>query len=99
TPPCTPPLPYTTLFPSRFTYFPSIGIAVAIAWSIPASFAGGEARRGILALAGASVIVVLVASSFSQSLIWHDSYALFGRALELRSEEHTSELQSPCNLV
>src|SRR5256885_8757322 len=33
------------------------------------------------------------------TLLVHDRYRSHARSFPLRSEEHTSELQSPCNLV
>src|SRR5256885_9849688 len=38
-------------------------------------------------------------SSIAREAVWKDALDVARRVLQVRSEEHTSELQSPCNLV
>src|SRR5256885_6184474 len=69
---------------------------------------GGLARdavrrllRNKLALAGGLVVIALCLVAIFADVLAPYAYTKtnFGRLNEGRSEEHTSELQSPCNLV
>src|SRR5256885_7952882 len=87
-PPRSTLFPYTTLFRSP-TAVPSPG------WTLPARGARGAALpRG----AGADHVAVELAPRRRAVAPGHGAGVRHRRG-QLRSEEHTSELQSPCNLV
>src|SRR5256885_8860361 len=82
-PPRSTLFPYTTLF--RSERFRS----AVTAWAAGDERAAPVARE----LASAGVCAVVLVEGLS------DRSALEAAAVRLRSEEHTSELQSPCNIV
>src|SRR5205807_8947444 len=99
-PPLGPTLfPYTTLFRSGV-----LTVGTVVAWQRVAGSAGARgAVAGLTLLAGA-----LGAGAFTMALYFHGSIEAVAESPAdvaartqglLRSEEHTSELQSPCNLV
>ncbi|MFT3916382.1 MAG: tetratricopeptide repeat protein [Anaeromyxobacteraceae bacterium] len=63
----------------RYTYFPAVGLLVALVWSVPAP-ASLAARR---ALAAGAVVVVAVLGilSFQQVGLWRDEVTLFEHTL------------------
>src|SRR5256885_12879329 len=76
--------PRSTLFPYT-TLFRSLSLLLKIPLSIWLAFGGaGLPALGAEGCAWATLVV---------------NYAMVALAFVLRSEEHTSELQSPCNLV
>src|SRR5256885_11436864 len=84
-PPRSTLFPYTTLFRST-TYFILFMILFSVIWAI---FGGGIARIAAVHVARDEKISLSPALRFSTS-----KFLSF-----IRSEEHTSELQSPCNIV
>ena len=61
----------------RYTYLPSIGLFIALAWGLAALMpARGWARAALLTALGAW-LTGLVALSASQVATWHDTYTLF----------------------
>ena len=72
----------------RYTYLPSIGLLILIVWGI-----SDVVDRWLLALpaVGALAIAILVASAVlteHQLRFWHDSTALFQRAIEVTSNNY-----------
>jgi len=66
------------LLADRFLYLPSVGLALLFARGIAlTSTLGSRNWRVVTATAGASVIVVLAASSAARTLVWKDDVALF----------------------
>src|SRR5688500_19563005 len=80
---------------------PAVTTAMVCAGAVGAQFVAGKAARDALFLANVGVTalpaMVVATAAFSILLIALSSRGL--RRLAPRSEEHTSELQSPCNLV
>jgi len=67
----------------RFTYLPSIGISIMLAWSAPLLFKSNNMRNKILF---PSVMVILLISSvlsWQQCRYWKDSLTLFSNALRI----------------
>jgi tetratricopeptide (TPR) repeat protein len=58
----------------RYTYVPLIGVAVAVAWSLPA-------WPRLVAAAAAVVLAALALRTRDQIAVWRDSVALFSHAL------------------
>src|SRR5688500_19988085 len=86
--------PYTTLFRSAVVSFPTASVLGGVR-------AGRELAFGILLLAAAAstALGLFVADRFIRPLNTLGNAAEAVAANDDRSEEHTSELQSPCNLV
>jgi tetratricopeptide (TPR) repeat protein len=64
----------------RYTYVPSIGIFVMIAWGAPEALAQWRYRRQALSAAAAALVIVLMVLTHAQAGYWKDSVALFGHA-------------------
>ncbi len=69
----------------RFTYIPHIGLAVAIAWSLPDAARAGVRR--ILAVGGAAVLLLLVFLSRQQLHLWKDGATLFGKGMAANPQD------------
>jgi protein O-mannosyl-transferase len=66
----------------RYTYFPLIGIFLAVVW-LTADLVRGSVRvRRVLAGAAVTVLIVCAAATFVQAGYWHDSISLFRHAYE-----------------
>jgi len=65
----------------RYSYLPSIGIFVAVAWSLPAL--RSQKFRMLQAAIVSGLVVSLAMATRFQVLHWKDSHALFSRALSV----------------
>lgn len=65
----------------RYTYLPSIGLALAAAWALGEVAARRPALRGALVAASLLVLGALGAATHRQVHVWHDSRTLFEHAL------------------
>ena len=61
----------------RYTYFPLIGIFLAVAWLVPEFVPGGVLRTRLLPAAALGVIVLAMAMAFRQASLWRDNATLF----------------------
>jgi len=66
----------------RYTYFPLIGLFLALTWLICELVAASARRKWILPTAAIASLAALVPTTFIQIGYWHDSVALFQHALE-----------------
>lgn len=75
----------------RYTYVPSLGLAVALVWGIADAAAGRVPAR---ALAAATVVVVglLGARTVQQVAIWRDSLSLFEHAVAVTGPNETMQI-------
>ncbi|HJQ99893.1 MAG TPA: tetratricopeptide repeat protein [Candidatus Polarisedimenticolaceae bacterium] len=62
----------------RYTYLPSIGLALMLCWSVPATAA--------TAVAAGAATLALAAATWHQAGYWKDSITLFTRAIEVTRE-------------
>src|SRR5256885_13613050 len=95
-PPRSTLFPYTTLFRS-----PQLSQVVPMKVGVAKETAPGERRVALVPealgrLKTAGLEILVEAGAGAGALIPDEAYAEAGAT---RSEEHTSELQSPCNLV
>ncbi|MEX0716576.1 MAG: hypothetical protein WD066_08315, partial [Planctomycetaceae bacterium] len=67
----------------RFTYFPQIGLFVAIVWSAAAIVNGIPWRRALAAAIAATVLLGLTARAYDQTRHWRNSEVLFAHAAEV----------------
>ncbi|MCX5662996.1 MAG: tetratricopeptide repeat protein [Planctomycetota bacterium] len=65
----------------RYTYIPMIGIAVMLAWSLPARWGGAPRSAGLLAAGVAAVLAVLGWRTYVEAGYWKDDRTLFARAV------------------
>jgi tetratricopeptide (TPR) repeat protein len=66
-----------------YTYLPSIGIAVMLAWGIPPLFRSDGVHKKILLPAGIIVLVILSVLTWRQCGYWKDSITLLNRDLQV----------------
>ncbi len=65
----------------RFTYFPQIGIGMALAWGLADLCGGQSRRRWALGAASVAVLLILMGCAWRQTAYWHDSESLWRHAL------------------
>jgi protein O-mannosyl-transferase len=65
----------------RYTYLPSVGFSIALAWAVSVAMAGKMMLRRAAVVAGVGVMVVLGALAFRQTGFWKDDLTLFSRAV------------------
>lgn len=65
----------------RYTYLPSIGLALAVAWALPDSLLATPLRRRITVSVGLAWLALLGFLTARQVTFWRDGDALYGRAL------------------
>jgi tetratricopeptide (TPR) repeat protein len=70
----------------RYTYLPSVGLAVAVAWSAAALARRRPRLLPALAAAAALVLVPLAAQARRQTAVWRDSRTLYQRALDVDAD-------------
>jgi len=67
----------------RYTYLPSIGIGIMLAWGIPLFFKREKIRKIILFPAGVTALVILAFLTWQQCGYWKNSVELFNHALQV----------------
>jgi len=65
----------------RYTYLPSIGIAVMLAWGISLLFLHKDIRKKILFPVAIAILFALVILTWTQCGYWKNSFTLFNHAL------------------
>ncbi len=73
---------------NRYTYLPSIGIFVMIAWTAAKLSASWRYRKITLGIAASVVLVVLLVCTRKQVRYWQNSLTLFGRAVEVTENNY-----------
>ncbi len=68
-------------FADRYTYLPLIGVFIVLAWGATALAERGRWPKSLLAVAAALPVLACLVLTRGQLRHWHDSEALFGRAL------------------
>jgi tetratricopeptide (TPR) repeat protein len=66
----------------RYTYFPLIGLFVAVVWLIAELVPAGALRARLLPAAAIASLAALGAAAFVQVGYWHDSVTLFRHAVD-----------------
>ena len=72
----------------RYTYLPSIGIAIMIAWSIPSLFQREDIRKKILFPTAIAVLAVLAFLTWQQCGYWKNSINLWNHALKVTKDNY-----------
>ena len=76
----------------RFSYLPSIGIAIMLAWSITHFFPRGEIRKKLLFPAAIAVLSILAAVTWHQCGYWKNSAELFNHCLRVTKDNSQAHL-------
>jgi hypothetical protein len=78
----------TQAMADRYTYLPSIGIAIMLAWGIPLLFPGEYIRKKILFPSGIAVMAVLAVLTWQQCAYWNNSATLFSHAIRVTKSNY-----------
>ena len=76
----------TQTIADRYTYLPSVGFFIMIAWSLPARFSRAWATAAIL------VLVLFTAKAWRQASSWRDDRALFTHAAQVTKGNYVAHL-------
>ena len=75
----------------RYTYFPQIGLGVAIAWVV-GSLVTTQLQKQTAAIVGVTVIALLSAAAHQQGAIWRDDESLWTHSLKVtENNDYSSE--------
>ncbi len=66
----------------RYTYFPLIGIFIALAWAIPSGLAARRAGRAVLAVTGLGVLAACSVLTWSQLRHWQNEGTVWKHTLD-----------------
>ncbi|MBN1365997.1 MAG: tetratricopeptide repeat protein [Syntrophaceae bacterium] len=69
----------------RYSYLPSIGIAVMMAWSVPFLIKSKDMRKKILFPMGIAFLAIMALLTWQQCSYWKNSITLFSQALRINS--------------
>lgn len=72
----------------RYTYLPSIGIAVGMAWLIQYLIKNEKIRKRILFPAGLAVLLLLVVLTWKQCGYWKNSFTLFNHTIRITKDNY-----------
>jgi len=73
----------------RYTYIPSIGVFIIIAWGAAEIFAKLSHPKHAAAAAGAAALIVMVLMTQNQVRYWRDSATLFEHAITVTKNNYT----------
>lgn len=74
----------------HYTYIPSIGIGIMLAWGIPLLLPRSEMSKKILLSAGTAVLIVLAFLSWRQCGYWKNSITLLNHDLQVSNDNYTA---------
>ena len=74
----------------RYTYLPSVGLAVGIAWGIHNLIKNENLRKNILFPAGLTIIILLAILSWRQCGYWKNSFELFNHTLQITKDNYVA---------
>jgi tetratricopeptide (TPR) repeat protein len=72
----------------RYTYLPSIGVSIMLAWGIPLLFPRADMRKKILFPAGIATLAILAFLTWQQCGYWKNSFELFNHALQVTKDNY-----------
>ena len=70
----------------RYTYFPLIGIFLAVTWLVAEFVPAGALRTRVLPVAAVASLLLLAATSYSQIGYWHDNLTLLRHSEECTAD-------------
>ncbi|MFA5323661.1 MAG: tetratricopeptide repeat protein [Smithella sp.] len=71
---------------NRYTYLPSIGLALILAWGLPHFFPREDIRKKILWPVAVTVLFMLTIFTFQQCGYWKDSITLYSHTLQVTKD-------------
>ncbi|HUN54675.1 MAG TPA: tetratricopeptide repeat protein [Smithella sp.] len=72
----------------RYTYLPSIGIAIALSWGVPFLFKKEDTRKRFLFPAGTAILAIFAILTWQQCGYWKNSIELFSHALQVTKDNY-----------
>jgi tetratricopeptide (TPR) repeat protein len=81
----------TQAMADRYSYLPSVGIFIMVAWGAAAWARRGSAIRLMLSVSAATVLAALAVCTRHQMAYWRDSVALFEHALAVTRDNSVDE--------
>jgi tetratricopeptide (TPR) repeat protein len=75
----------------RYTYIPSIGLFIAVAWGTSEYFLRRERGELLLALLGGAALLGCLGATVCQIALWRDSITLFRHAIEVTTDNYVAE--------
>jgi hypothetical protein len=72
----------------RYTYLPSIGIAIMLTWGIPLLFPRADRRKKFLVPLGITCLAILAVLTWQQCGYWKNSAVLFNHALQVTKDNY-----------
>jgi tetratricopeptide (TPR) repeat protein len=82
----------------RYTYLPSIGIAIMLAWGMPLLFQRLEIRKKILFSVALAVLCMLAVLTWMQCGYWNNSMTLFAHTLQVTKDNYLAHYNLGCSL-
>ena len=76
----------------RYTYLPSIGIAIMLAWGIPFLFKQEDIRKKVLFPAALFILVILSFLTWVQCGYWRNGISLFKHTLKVTKNEYRAQV-------
>lgn len=76
------------LMADRFTYLPSIGISIMLAWGVPLLFRREGSMKKILLPSAAIFLLVMSSLTWKQCSYWKDSFTLFNHAQRVTHDNY-----------
>ena len=76
----------------RYHYLPSIGLAVMMAWGIPALIKNEAIRKKILFPGGIAVLAILAVLTWQQCAYWKNDFELFNHALQVTKDNYIAHM-------
>jgi len=70
----------------RYTYFPQVGLYIALTWFVANISASLRHRKEILATAGSAVVIVLSVCAWKQTTYWRNSETLWTHTLAVTTD-------------
>jgi Flp pilus assembly protein TadD len=83
----------------RYTYLPSIGIFIIVAWGVPNLFSKWRYRRITLGLSMLIVVLALSICSYLQLRYWRNTETLFEHTIEVTDDNHLAHASLACHLL
>ena len=65
----------------RYSYIPSIGLGLMVAFSVPRSWLRDNTRRQAASIAAAALVIALALGTYAQASHWQSSYSIYHRTL------------------
>jgi Flp pilus assembly protein TadD len=83
----------------RYTYLPTIGLLIALAWALPRSLLGTFNGRLLLGSSTAALLVAMTLATHRQIDTWRDSTTLWEHALAVTANNHVARTNLAVELL